>query len=92
MGRVSLAWLLAQEGVTAAVVGARNAAQARDNALAADLSLDAETLALLSAATEGLKQHIGLNADMWQTPSRMERRYDRPDGGTRTAKQGTRNT
>lgn len=73
MGRVALAWLLAQPGVASAIVGARNAAQAVENAAAAELQLDAETVARLSAITEPLKQKLGRNADPWEHVSRMER-------------------
>ena len=73
MGRAALAWLLARPGVTAVIAGGRSADQARDNAAAADVTLDAETLARLAAATETVKTRIGPNADMWQSDSRMER-------------------
>ena len=73
MGRVALAWLLAQPGVTSAVVGARNAAQAVENTAAAELSLDAGMIARLSAITEPLKQKLGNNADPWEHVSRMEK-------------------
>jgi len=73
MGRVALAWLLARDGVTSAIAGARSVAQARENARAADLKLPADALDELAAVTEEVKARIGPNADMWQTESRMER-------------------
>ncbi|MBI5684022.1 MAG: aldo/keto reductase [Verrucomicrobia bacterium] len=73
MGRVALAWLLAQPGVTSAIVGARNAAQAIENAAAAELRLDADVIARLSAITEPLKHKLGSNADPWEHVSRMEK-------------------
>ncbi|MCX7887555.1 MAG: aldo/keto reductase [Verrucomicrobiae bacterium] len=73
MGRVALAWLLAQPGVACLIAGARNAAQARENAAAAELQLDTETLAELSEITEPLKQKLGPNADPWEHVSRMEK-------------------
>lgn len=73
MGRIALAWLLTRPGVTAVIAGGRSADQARDNAAAADLVLDEDTLAQLTAATETVKAYIGANADMWQSDSRMER-------------------
>lgn len=73
MGRVALAWLLAQPGVTSAVVGARNAAQAAENAAAAELQLGADVVARLSAITESLKSNLGNNADPWEHISRMEK-------------------
>jgi myo-inositol catabolism protein IolS len=72
-GRVALAWVLAQPGVTSAIAGARSPAQVRENALAADLSLDRETLDGLAAATDEVKTRLGPNIDMWQTDSRAER-------------------
>lgn len=48
LANLAVAWTLAQPGVTAAIVGARNAAQARENAAAAGVKLspsDAQQLA-----------------------------------------------
>ena len=73
MSRVALAWLLAQDAVTSVIAGARNAKQARENAAAGDLELADDVLTALARATEPVKQHVGLNADMWQTDTRMER-------------------
>jgi len=73
MGRVALAWLLAQPSVTSAVVGARSAAQAVENAAATELQLDAGAVARLSAITNRLKQLLGSNADPWEHVSRMEK-------------------
>ena len=44
MGQLALAWNVAQPGVTAAIAGSRSGAHMRDNAAAADVKLDAETL------------------------------------------------
>ncbi|MCZ7648270.1 MAG: aldo/keto reductase [Planctomycetota bacterium] len=71
MAHAALAWLLAQPGVASVVAGARDAAQARDNAKAGDLKLSAEQVAQLGALTEPIKQHFGANADLWQSQSRM---------------------
>jgi len=73
MGRVALAWLLARDGVASVLAGARNPGQARENARAAELKLAPRTIAELAEATEAVKAHIGPNADMWQSDSRMER-------------------
>ena len=73
MGQVALAWLFAQEGLTSAIAGARNAEQARENAAAADLELSAEVIAELNRITDPVKQYVGPNADMWQTDSRLDR-------------------
>jgi len=71
MADVALAWLLAQDGVTSVIVGARNADQAKRNVRAAELTLSQEVVDRLSAATAALKQKLGPNADMWQTESRI---------------------
>lgn len=73
LGRLSMAWLLRQPGVTAVVAGARNAAQAAENARAADLTLDGQLVERLARVTDEVKQIIGPNADPWEHISRMER-------------------
>lgn len=73
MSRLAMAWLLAQPGVTAVVAGARNAAQAIENAAAAELSLEPDRIARLSTITDRLKRIVGNNADPWEHVSRMER-------------------
>jgi aryl-alcohol dehydrogenase-like predicted oxidoreductase len=65
MADLSLAWLIDQPAVTAAIVGARNARQAESNARAGDQELSADILAALSAATEDLKTAMGPNPDPW---------------------------
>lgn len=50
MAQLVIAWTLAQPGITFALCGARNPAQALDNARAGQLRLDAEDLAALDAA------------------------------------------
>lgn len=50
MAQVVIAWTLAQPGITFALCGARNPAQALDNARAGQIRLDAEDLAVLDAA------------------------------------------
>jgi len=71
MADLSLAWLLAQPGITSAIVGARNAIQAERNTHAADLVLADGVLERLSLATEGLKSKLGNNPDLWQAKSRI---------------------
>jgi aryl-alcohol dehydrogenase-like predicted oxidoreductase len=83
MAHASLAWLLAQQGVTSAIVGGRNPQQARDNAGAADLELSADVLEALSQAAEKVKNRIGTNCDLWQSNSRMERPQGSDPKGTR---------
>ncbi len=71
MADVALAWLLAQPAVTTVISGMRNADQARQNAHAAELSLEPQIVARLSDATKPVKDKLGANADMWQTESRI---------------------
>ena len=69
--KISLAWLLAQEGVTSLLVGARNPAEVALNTPTFDYDLPSDVVAALSDATDGLKQTLGENADFWQSPGRM---------------------
>lgn len=69
MDHAALAWLLAQPGVVAPIVGARNPAQAVRNAQAIEVELAAAQIELLSTASDALKHALGPNADMWAPPS-----------------------
>jgi aryl-alcohol dehydrogenase-like predicted oxidoreductase len=51
MAQVALAWVLAQPGITSAIVGASSIEQLEANLAAADLELTAHELAVLDAAT-----------------------------------------
>ena len=55
LGQLVLLWTLAQPGITIALVGARNAEQAAQNAKATDASLTAEEVDAISAALEQLE-------------------------------------
>ncbi|HEY0073773.1 MAG TPA: aldo/keto reductase [Abditibacteriaceae bacterium] len=68
---LSLAWLLAQPGVTSVLVGARNAEQARANVLSAQAAVSPGIVERLNAASAALKEKLGPNADMWQNPPRI---------------------
>lgn len=72
MANVALAWLLKQPGVTAVIMGGRNADQVRRNAKAADVVIPEELLARLSQLSTSLKEKMGANADMWQADSRIK--------------------
>ena len=50
LAQLTIAWTLAQPGLTHALVGARSVQQARENAAAADIVLAAEELATIDAA------------------------------------------
>jgi len=71
MAELSVAWLIAQPGVTSVIAGARKPSHALTSAKAADLILSPETLARLDAITQPLKIKLGANADMWQSRSRI---------------------
>lgn len=71
MGAMSLAWLVSRDGIASAVVGARNAEQARRNAAAGDLNLPADVAERLDEITQPLKRKLGPNPDMWQSTPRI---------------------
>ena len=71
MADVAMAWLLHQPGVTAVLAGARAPEQIKENARAGALDLAPEVIGELNDVTEGLKQTLGPNPDMWQSESRM---------------------
>ncbi len=67
MSVVSLSWLLAQPGVSSAVLGARKATQLAQNLLAASIDLGPAAIAQLNEISFPLKRHMGRNPDMWQS-------------------------
>jgi len=71
MADAAVGWLLAQPAVAAAIVGARNAPQARANARSADVVLAPDIVEALNKATQPLKEQLGGNADMWESHSRI---------------------
>lgn len=72
MAHVALAWLIHRQGVASVLAGMRTPEQTRFNAAAADLALDDSTIAALDAATEALKQAMGPNPDLWESPGRLK--------------------
>ena len=56
VGEVVIAWTLAQPGITFSLCGARNAAQAIENARAGEVRLSADELAAIDAA---IVAHLG---------------------------------
>ncbi len=72
MTALSYAWPLHQPMVSTVLAGARTPEQAILNAEIADITLDNDILRKLDEATRALKEPFGLNADMWQSPGRME--------------------
>jgi len=71
MTSLSIAWLLSQPSVATAIVGGRNSAQVKENALASDVTLEENTVTRLTQATEALKKKLGKNLDMWESDSRI---------------------
>jgi aryl-alcohol dehydrogenase-like predicted oxidoreductase len=55
LANVVIAWTLARPGITAALVGARDAAQAAENAKAGSLKLSPDDLAMIDRELAGLK-------------------------------------
>ena len=71
MATVALAWVKAQAGVTAFLVGARNPEELAWNLPVLELKLTPDVLAELSSITEPVKAKLGNNPDMWMSTSRM---------------------
>ncbi len=70
MTLLALAWAIHQPGVTSVIAGARSPQQAVQNARAADIMLDGETIVALNRATDALKAKLGANPDMWESGAR----------------------
>lgn len=65
MGTLAIGWLMAQEGVTSVLAGARNRRQVERNAEALRTSIPQSVLDALTAATDELKAAFGPNTDPW---------------------------
>lgn len=72
MSVVALSWLLAQEGVTAVLAGARRPHQILQNAKAASVDLPPDFVDRLSAVTARVKEKLGPNPDVYQTDTRIQ--------------------
>jgi myo-inositol catabolism protein IolS len=66
MATVCLCWILAQPGVTSAIIGAREPGQILQNIRAGDLDLGPAGIARLNEISGPLKLAMGRNADLWQ--------------------------
>lgn len=55
LGQLALAWVLHQPGITLALAGARNAAQTKENAKAADIQLNGEELTVVNEYVRDLQ-------------------------------------
>lgn len=71
MESISLAWLLARDGIGGVIVGGRNALQVKKNMEALQVNLTSDMIRKLNEITDPLKQKLGPNADLWQTDSRV---------------------
>ncbi len=71
MAEIALAWTLQQPGITSLLVGARNPDEVQWNLPSVDLILSEDILQRLSEITEGVKNKLGNNPDMWMSESRM---------------------
>lgn len=58
LAQLSVAWVIAQQGVATALVGARNAEQAAENAAAAELKLSDEELQTIRHTFEALGEPV----------------------------------
>jgi aryl-alcohol dehydrogenase-like predicted oxidoreductase len=70
MEAVSLAWVLAQPTVASAIVGARSVEQMEANVRGMQINLSGEVVQSLNAATDEVKQILGSNPDIWESPGR----------------------
>jgi myo-inositol catabolism protein IolS len=66
LATVSLCWLLAQPGVTSAVIGGRTPEQVARNIDAATLNIGPAAIAQLCEDSGQLKRDMGVNADLWE--------------------------
>jgi aryl-alcohol dehydrogenase-like predicted oxidoreductase len=64
LAQLSIAWLIAQPQ-TNAIVGARHAQQATENALAVEVKLSEDDLAEISAIAKQVTDHLDQNPVMW---------------------------
>jgi aryl-alcohol dehydrogenase-like predicted oxidoreductase len=75
--RVALAWLLAQKHVTSVLIGAKSPEQLKDNIAATELTLNAEELAALDAASALTPEYPGWMIAR-QTTNRLGGSYQAP--------------
>ena len=65
LGQLALAWVIAQPNACA-IAGARNAAQSTENAAAAGIALDEDTLAQLDRISRSVTDYLDDNPVMWK--------------------------
>lgn len=71
MAAVAFSWVRQQPGVTSLLVGSRSPEELALNLSSLEVHLNDDVLTALSDSTEDVKIHLGTNADMWVSPSRM---------------------
>ena len=64
LGQLSLAWLIAQPQ-TSAIVGARNAEQATQNAVGGDIEIDEDDLEAIDEIGRTVTDRLDTNPVMW---------------------------
>ncbi len=67
MADVSIAWLIAQPGVTTAIIGARRSDQLQRNLRGVSLEIPADVMSELDRISMPIKTHLGANADLWNS-------------------------
>ena len=71
MAAVAFSWVRQQAGVTSLLVGSRSPEELALNLPSLDVHLEDDVIHILNEATQPVKDHLGANADMWISPSRM---------------------
>jgi aryl-alcohol dehydrogenase-like predicted oxidoreductase len=70
MARAALAWAAGRPGITSVLAGARTPAQVAENAASVEEDEPQSLLEALSAVGEDLRNALGADPDMWQSPGR----------------------
>ena len=70
MDAVALAWVLAQPTVGSVIFGARTVEQLQANIRGMEIELAPEVIAALTEATGTVKERLGANPDIWESPGR----------------------
>lgn len=67
MATLALAWVLAQPGVTSAIVGGRKVDRLQRNLRAAEIALDPAVIQRMNDISAPVMECLGPNADMWDS-------------------------
>lgn len=70
MAELALAWLLGKPSVPSVIVGVRNPEQVKRNLGVLERSLPESVIEELDTITDGVKQRLGSNPDLWESPGR----------------------